>query len=66
MFHGNGAGRAMHEGHCAALVIEGGRFLCRVYEKRPQTCRDLERGSPACEGEIATKGDRPLRFIVRK
>lgn len=66
VFHGNEAYMAMVEGHCAALVIEDGKFLCRVYDRRPQTCRDLERGSPACEGEIATKGERPMRFVVRK
>jgi hypothetical protein len=42
-------------GHCAALTRRDGRWLCSVYEVRPRTCRDLERGSPACRGEIATK-----------
>ena len=52
--------------HCAALVVQDGRFLCSVYERRPQVCRDLERGSPACAGEIATKGDRPIRLLTRR
>jgi hypothetical protein len=46
--------------HCAALDASDGRFSCRVYERRPRVCRDLERGSPACEGEIATKAARVL------
>jgi Fe-S-cluster containining protein len=40
---------------CIALEAKDGRFSCRVYGKRPQVCRDLERGSPACEGEILIK-----------
>jgi uncharacterized protein len=30
-------------------------FFCTIYERRPQICRDLARGSPECEGERATK-----------
>lgn len=63
-FHENQAYLRMEAGHCAALVVDDGRFLCRVYERRPAICRELERGSPACEGEIATKGDRPRRLVV--
>lgn len=61
-FDGNQAFMRMTEGHCAALTIdrEKGRFVCSVYALRPETCRDLERGSPACEGELATKSERPL------
>ncbi len=62
VFHGTRAYMKMVEGRCAALRIdvERARFVCAVYERRPSTCRELERGSPACAGEIATKGDRPL------
>lgn len=63
VFHGNEAYMKMRDGHCAALAIEGGKLRCRVYERRPRTCRDLERGSPQCEGEIATKGERPKRRL---
>ncbi len=46
----------MHDGHCAALEArEGGGFACSVYSRRPEVCRALERGSPACAGEIAIK-----------
>lgn len=48
-------------GHCAALRVERetGRFFCTAYEKRPETCRALGRGSPECLGELAEKSDRP-------
>lgn len=60
VFEGNKAYMRMDEGHCAALLLEDGRFLCGVYEDRPSVCRDLARGSPACAGELASKGERPL------
>ncbi len=62
---GNRAFMRMQGGHCAALRLEpsAGAFVCTVYERRPQICRDLERGSPACEGELAVKGDRPPRAL---
>lgn len=59
-FDGHRAFMRMDSGHCAALQIAEGRFLCAVYEQRPETCRALERDSPQCAGEIATKGERPL------
>ena len=63
-FIGHRAYLRMEQGHCAALAVredgEGRReFFCTVYATRPQTCRDLERGSPECAGEIELKGDRP-------
>lgn len=53
------------DGHCAALVIDADhrRFVCSIYEVRPDVCRSLERGSPACRAEIHEKGDRPLRAL---
>lgn len=59
-FIGNRAYMKMADGHCAALDVrsgaEGGReFFCTVYENRPQTCRDLGRGTPQCEAEIVRK-----------
>ena len=46
----------MRDGHCIALRV--GRdphraldFFCTIYERRPQICRELERGSPQCDGE---------------
>ena len=59
-FIGNLAFMRMHEGHCAALEIRrdaGGRpdFFCTIYERRPQICHDLARGSPECAGDLETK-----------
>ena len=60
-FDGNRAYMRMVDGHCAALRVEksSGQLVCSAYETRPQTCRDLARGSGACLGEIASKQDRP-------
>lgn len=65
---GNEAFMRMTDGHCAALVVrrvaavegegvEGLEFFCTIYERRPQICRDLARGSPECAGERAIKAD---------
>jgi len=53
---GHEAFMRMRDGHCAALEVRGGaEFFCSIYERRPQTCRDLGRGSPECRGELALK-----------
>jgi Fe-S-cluster containining protein len=64
-FIGNKCFLRLEDGHCAALVVdaERRRFVCSIYEVRPDTCRSLERGSGACRGEIATKADRPLYAV---
>jgi len=58
----NRAYMRIEDAHCAALRIDEAtrRFVCTIYDSRPQVCRDLARGSPACNGERATKGERPL------
>lgn len=63
-FIGHRAYMRMRGGHCAALEVrpaaDGSReFFCTVYERRPQVCRDLARGSPECEGELLAKAGRP-------
>mgnify|MGYP005820382823 CR=1 FL=1 len=64
-FVGNRCYMRMEGGHCAALEItEGGRFVCSVYAARPATCRELERGGPACQAELATKGERAQRALL--
>jgi uncharacterized protein len=64
-FDGNRCYMNMHNGHCAALVIDPGTggFVCSIYEARPNTCRDLERGSAACQAEAHEKGERPLLVL---
>jgi uncharacterized protein len=55
----NRAYMKLDSGHCIALVIDAdGSFLCSIYEKRPDVCRSLERGTGACRGEIVTKSSR--------
>jgi Fe-S-cluster containining protein len=36
----------MEGGHCAALKISGGKFLCSVYEQRPLLCRIYKAHTP--------------------
>lgn len=60
-FIGHRAFMKMRDGHCAALEVrttaEGAKeFFCTIYERRPEICRDLARGSPECEAELETKG----------
>ena len=64
-FLGHRAYMKMEGGHCAALRVDARarRFVCTVYERRPRTCRELARGSPACEGERVTKGERPIALL---
>src|SRR5271169_3543069 len=66
-FDGHRAYMHMVDGHCAALRVEKSsrRLVCSAYDTRPQTCRDLARGSGACLGEIATKASRPLLALRR-
>lgn len=67
-FLGNRCYLRLEDGHCAALVVEPGppaRFLCSIYEMRPDACRALERGSGACRGELHEKSERPLLAVER-
>jgi Fe-S-cluster containining protein len=64
-FVGNRAYMRLVDGHCAALRIERqGRFVCTVYEARPDACRNLERESPQCAGELFTKGARVTQRLI--
>jgi hypothetical protein len=66
-FLGNRCYMRLEDGHCAALEVDARqrRFVCGIYEMRPDACRSLERGSGACRGEIATKAERPLLAVSR-
>ncbi len=65
-FVGNRAYMRSADGHCAALQVEvSGRFVCSVYETRPDACRDLERGSPQCAGELFIKAGRATARLVQ-
>ena len=59
-FIGHRAFMRMRDGHCAALDVrvtpDGAKeFFCTIYERRPEICRDLGRGSPECEAELELK-----------
>jgi Fe-S-cluster containining protein len=55
-FDGNRCYMRMEHGHCAALTRDAhGRFACSIYAQRPAVCRELERGSPACDAERTLK-----------
>lgn len=50
----------MRDGHCGALELRtlpngATRFSCTIYDRRPEICRILERGSPECQVELETK-----------
>ena len=57
-FIGNRAFMRMRDGHCAALEVRAatGEYFCTIYERRPGICRELGRGSAACEAEREMKG----------
>lgn len=58
-FLGNHAFMKMRDGHCLALEIRRGSggpvFFCTLYDRRPEICHALGRGSPECEGERELK-----------
>jgi len=61
-FLGNRCYMKIEEGRCAALVLDPAerRYLCSIYEMRPDCCRALERGSGACRADRHEKAERPL------
>lgn len=64
-FDGTRCFMRMHEGHCAALKIEAGLFICTVYEQRPGVCRELARGLGACQAEFESKQERSRSAQLR-
>lgn len=62
-FVGNRCYMRMVDGHCAALAVRAGRFVCTVYETRPAICRELHRGSPECRAEMTLKKVRARRAL---
>ena len=65
VFDGHRCYMRMHDGHCAALVVDvtSQNFVCSIYETRPDVCRELERGGPACRAELHEKRERPLLLL---
>lgn len=64
-FIGNRCYMRMDEGRCAALAHKHGRWVCRIYESRPDVCRDLTRGSPECEAERCRKEEAARQMCER-
>ncbi|MEO7699021.1 MAG: YkgJ family cysteine cluster protein [Opitutus sp.] len=69
-FIGNRAFMKMSAGHCVALQISRAadgspHFCCSVYDRRPEICRALERGSPECQGDLATKTESVAQHLSR-
>lgn len=52
---------------CVGLALDAPHrtLTCSIYERRPQVCRDLERGGGACRGELAGKAERPPQALLR-
>jgi Fe-S-cluster containining protein len=49
--------KQLRGGACIALLRDAsGRFLCRIYDRRPDACSEFERGSRRCHAlrEIRT------------
>lgn len=68
-FLGNRCYLRLEEGRCAALVVDLAdparpRFLCSIYEARPDACRSLERGGGACRSDRHEKAERPLLAVA--
>ena len=65
-WHQNRCFMRMEDDHCAALKVEGGRFTCSVYERRPFLCSELERGSDGCLAALERSGELARRFLARQ
>ncbi len=40
---------------CVALAVDGESVRCTIYARRPEICRALDRGGPACAAERLLK-----------
>ena len=66
VFVGNRCYMRMDDGHCAALARDAlGQYACQIYERRPEVCRALERGSSACEAERERKQEQARQGLRR-
>lgn len=52
--------RQREGGRCVALRVEAGRFLCSIYDRRPDACAAFERGSRRCHEWRERQGRAPL------
>ena len=65
VFHGNRCYLHLVGGRCAALRVDRDTrsFRCSVYERRPDVCRTLARGSPECLAERERKAARAQAML---
>lgn len=66
-FVGNRAYMRLDGPHCAALRVDvdARLFVCKIYDQRPDACRDLARESPQCAGERLTKAGRTEERLLQ-
>jgi Fe-S-cluster containining protein len=50
------------EGRCVALALRDDRWICSIYEVRPDACRWLQRGSALCRDKWTEKRVVTLRL----
>ena len=52
--------------YCQALdtTAESGKAICRIYERRPRTCRNFEAGSDKCHGLRRLYGFEPALTVM--
>jgi hypothetical protein len=56
----------MREECCAALqILACGKFICSVYERRPEICREIVPGGPVCQAEKQAKASRAIEVRER-
>lgn len=55
----------MEGGRCAQLQHADGEWICGIYPRRPEACRELARGSAACLAERSLKRLRASRASKR-
>jgi uncharacterized protein len=48
VFEGTRCYMRIEDGRCVNLQELEGQWVCAIYERRPQVCRDYERGGEAC------------------
>lgn len=55
----------MEDSHCIGLTLRAGTFVCSLYDRRPEICRELERGSASCREEFLLKGEQARQAKAR-
>jgi uncharacterized protein len=48
-------------GNGACVALDPISLSCTIYERRPKSCRDFERGKPHCLAAVARRAEASLR-----